>query len=591
MNGVTSHTEPANPTPVIITVTPPMNRDDRRRQIRAWNDVLVRTFAPAAIRFRRQLGRPGHVQRRRLRDLLERAQGTAFGRAHGFAGIDNVARFQSRVPIATWDDIAPWAERVANGELHVLTGERVRAIERSSGSTGARKDVPITDGLLREFRAAVYPWMHDLLTRRPALQEGSAYWAISPIVRKAARTVGGLPIGLDSDAAYLGPGARIPFASLLSAPSWVALLPDVATCRYVTARFLLADRELALLSVWSPTFLSLLQDQWMRHSDRLIDDIAEGTLSPPGGLAEEIRSYAESETPWAFVPDPHRARQVKETGLEPKAIWPKLTLISAWTAGSSAGPAHDLADRFRGVELQGKGLLATEGVVSIPILGTSGTAATGSVLAITSHFLELEAVELPGRPIHLADEARAGALYSPLLTTGGGLYRYRLGDLVRVVGFEGRTPRVEFVGREDGRVDLAGEKLSPGFVASCFGAAARKAQITLRFEMLSPDSGDVPPHYLAAIEPRASLPVHVLTAFESALEAQLRENPHYAWCRDLGQLGPVEVLSVRDGAARYEARALSEGRRAGDLKPMPLVNSSGWRAWFLNDASERSDAP
>lgn len=572
-------------------MTPLMTRDDRRRRLRVWNDVLVRTFAPAAARFQRQLGRPGRVQRRRLRDVLERARGSAFGRSYGFAGIDGVARFQSRVPIATWDDVAPWAERVANGELHVLTGERVRAVERSSGSTGARKDVPITDGLLREFRAAVYPWMHDLLTKRPTLQDGSAYWAISPIVRKAARTAGGLPIGLDSDAAYLGPGARVPFASLLSAPPWVALLPDVATCRYVTARFLLADRDLALLSVWSPTFLSLLQDTWIRHSDRLLADIAAGTLSPPGGLAEEIRSYAESDTPWAFVPDPERARQVSDAGLEPRSIWPKLTLISAWTAGSSAGPGRDLAERFRGVELQGKGLLATEGVVSIPLFGASGSAAPGGVLAITSHFLELEAVESPGRPIHLADEVRMGALYSPLLTTGGGLYRYRLGDLVRVVGFEGHTPRVEFVGREDGRVDLAGEKLSPGFVASCFSAAARKAGMTLRFEMLSPDSETDPPHYLAAIEPRDEPPHHVLTEFENAFEALLRENPHYAWCRDLGQLGRVEVLAVKDGAARHEARALSEGRRAGDLKPMPLVNSHGWRAWLSNDPSDRSETP
>ncbi len=68
-----------------------------------------------------------------------------------------------------------------------------------------------------------------------------------------------------------------------------------------------------------------------------------------------------------------------------------------------------------------------------------------------------------------------------------------------------------------------------------------------------------------------------------SLEGRLRENPHYAWCRDLGQLGPCVVLSVKDGAAKYEARSLAEGRRAGDLKPMPLVNTTNWRPWLLGE--------
>jgi len=64
-------------------------------------------------------------------------------------------------------------------------------------------------------------------------------------------------------------------------------------------------------------------------------------------------------------------------------------------------------------------------------------------------FAFLRIMEKTRRNAWLLHELEANHEYSALLTTGGGLYRYRLGDRVRVVGFARNTPLLEFLGKED----------------------------------------------------------------------------------------------------------------------------------------------
>jgi len=127
----------------------------------------------------------------------------------------------------------------------------------------------------------------------------------------------------------------------------------------------------------------------------------------------------------------------------------------------------------------GKGLLATEGVVSIPLMGYAAP-----VLCVNSAFFEF--VDDAGC-IRLAADLEHDACYEVILTTANGLYRYRLGDRVRVIGSAGRTPLLSFLGRAGVVSDLCGEKLAEAFVAGClrdFGG----------FAMLAP-SREPRPHY------------------------------------------------------------------------------------------------
>lgn len=500
---------------------------------------------------------------------------TVFGRTHGFAGIRSVADYQARVPLATYDDLEPLILRVARGETGILTAETVERLVPSGGSTAAAKLVPFTRTLGQEFSAAIDAWMADLFSTMPALRCGPAYWSITPSVgfhAAALDTV--IPIGFADDTAYLG-GLRQRLAgAVMAVPPAVARIRDVRTFRYATLLFLLREPELRLLSVWHPSFLEGLLDTLEECRDRLADDIGAGTFNPPFVAGTPAAAPARR----LLTPDTRRAAVVRSSKPGDYAtLWRRLALISAWGDGHARGPADALARRFEGVALQPKGLLATEGVVTIPFQGRYP-------LAITSHFFEFVDDRCQ---VRLAHELKQGEEYEVVLTTGGGLYRYRMGDRVSVDGRVDETPSLRFIGKADRVSDWFGEKLSDGFVARVIAALFAGGEPP-RFAMLAPERRAIGMAYTLFIDARAA-PGKALAA---ALELGLRQNPHYAWCVDLGQLQPARVVAVSATAAQaYADVCVARGQRLGDVKPAALRSESGWSEMLPCDRTEREALP
>ncbi|MDQ3557283.1 MAG: GH3 auxin-responsive promoter family protein [Gemmatimonadota bacterium] len=536
----------------------------------AWlaNRLYLAAAAPAHARFRRALRDPEQAQRAILRELVRRNARTTFGREHGFDRIASVQDFQNRVPLRDYDGYAEYTDRIGVGEASVLTSEPVRFVEPSGGSSGPSKEVPYTGGLLREFSAATLPWVFDLLWSRPRLRGGRAYWAISPPARRAARTPGGIPVGMEHDSDYFPAPVRGLLDRMLGVPRAVSLAPDVATARYLTLRALLATPDLALVSVWSPSFLSLLMTALDEHWAALLRDLDTGELSVemPAGLRGRLTPH--------FPAHPARAsallRRFRRTAPEDLgALWTRLALISCWTDGHARRALGAVRRRFPHVEIQGKGLLATEGVVSFPLFD-----ADAPVAAVTSHFLEFLPVSDPEAP-RLVHQLERGGIYEVVLSTGGGLYRYRLGDRVRVEGHLHRTPLLSFVGRADRASDLAGEKLTAPFVEQVLARATMMTGVEPVFAMLAPAWG-APPRYLLYAE----LAPEEVRRLAEAVEGLLSESHHYALCRALGQLGPVQGVSVRDGERTHERVCVRRGQRAGSIKPAALDPGLEWADAF-----------
>ncbi|NJN81644.1 MAG: GH3 auxin-responsive promoter family protein, partial [Caldilineaceae bacterium] len=132
-------------------------------------------------------------------------------------------------------------------------------------------------------------------------------------------------------------------------------------------------------------------------------------------------------------------------------------LISCWADANAASFAVELGARFPQARIQAKGLIATEAFVSLPVDGEAGAS-----LAIRSHFFEflplLDAGVDTDSP-QLAHQLETGARYEVVVTTGGGLYRYRLFDAVEVVGRRRQTPLLRFLGKTNLISDHFGEKL------------------------------------------------------------------------------------------------------------------------------------
>ena len=541
--------------------------------------ALVWTAAslPARARFCRAVENPRAAQLALLRGYLAQNRETVFGRSHGFAAILEAGRrsagamleeYQSRVPLAVYDDIEPLIARAAGGERSVLTRTRVERLAPSSGSTSAAKLVPQTRKSSRELSRAVDAWIADLYLQRPDLIGGPAYWSITPSIAFDAHAATRLarygmttriPVGFDDDSAYLGGMRRRLVGALLAVPPEVRLIADVSAFRYATLLFLVRARALRLMSVWHPSFLLQLFDELQNGAARLLGDLAAGRIDRAVDLAPAVRHRLEALLP----PMPARARELRAArDWTPRSVWPRLAVVSCWADGPARAYAERLASACPGVDLQPKGLIATEAIVSIPFAGQRP-------LAVRSHFFEL--VDAAGR-VRLADDLEPGGEYAVAVTTGSGLYRYRLGDRVRVTGHVAATPSIAFVGREDRVSDRFGEKLSDGFVTGVLSRLFADAPPP-RFAMLAPEETDGAVAYTLLIDAAGSF----AGSLAAELERELRQNPHYAWCVDLGQLLPARVVRVGPHADRaFLDACVARGQRLGDVKPVALHHESGW---------------
>jgi hypothetical protein len=522
-----------------------------------------------AVTFRRGLAAPVAAQMAALQRILAANADCEFGRKHSFAKMQSVDDYRRRVRPADYDTFAPAIGRMAAGEQGILTAAPVKLFEPSSGSTAASKLIPYTAALQREFQTGLAAWITNVYTQRPVLLGGPAYWSVSPLTQGPQTTRGGTPIGFEDDSAYLGTMGKM-VAAALAVPAAVKQIADVDAFRYATLRHLLAAPGLRLISVWNPTFLTLLLDALVAWWPRLVEDVAKGTLTLPAAVAADLKARLSA----GLRPAPGRARRLER--IDPaapdawRAIWPRLGLVSCWADGPAARYARELAQRLAGVPIQPKGLLATEAMVSVPWFG-----APGPVLAVTAHFLEFE--DDAGK-VWLAHELATGRSYTVLVTTSGGLYRYRLHDRVEVVGRAAATPCVRFVGKADRVSDWFGEKLSEGHVARAVETLLHEAGVAARFVLVAPSESAVGVAYTLYLEPAAGRPD--TDALAARLDTLLRENFHYDLCRKLGQLQPTRVVAVEDGAARYLAAHQARGMRLGDIKPALLDREPGWDAIF-----------
>ena len=518
----------------------------------AANAAWLAASLPAWLRLTRALRRPEVAQEELLRSFLARNAESAFGRAHGFGEIRGYAEFARRVPLADYADVEPWITRIRAGEPRVLTVSTVSHLVPTSGSTGARKLIPFNAGLQAAFNTAVGAWMVELAREHPGIVGGPAYWSISPAVAEVASESSVVRIGFDDDSAYLGGARQKLVAILMAVPPAVRGAADLETFHYLTLLCLLRRPDLRLVSVWHPSFLTLLLDALPSAWDVLVDEVRTG------GCRREPALRA--------PPQPHRARELAAAGPHDAAkLWPALRIVSCWGDAMAETGCTELPRRFPGVTVQAKGLLATEACVTVPFRGQRP-------LAVTAHFFEFIGEDGVVRRVH---ELRPGQRHEVVVTNGGGLWRYRLGDIVEVDGMVNATPSLRFLGRTGNVSDLRGEKLSEAFVAGVLNRLGVKDG-GWRFAMLAPDA-DAPD------SPGYTLFVEGVVTDDTArrLDASLRENPHYSLCRDLGQLGPPRLFRISgEGEVRFARAEMATGRKLGDVKPQALSRRDGWAGRF-----------
>ena len=511
------------------------------------------------------------AQERLLLQIIRRNERTELGSKHRFGTIDSVSKFRDAVPLSTYEDYVSSIRRIRDGAKAVLTAGPVERLHLTSGTVSGSKQIPFGAALRDDFSRAIDPWCRSLYREYPDIKRGTSYWVITPPSELRTDSGSAVPIGFDDDDEYLSFSARAVQRVLRSGPALQSAPGryDSFSFRYRAAFYLLQDRALSLISLWSPTYLLSLLDIIAAHAGELVDDIAFGAPRAAGYALHNLRS-----------PRPARSAELapllRAGTISWQDVWPNLALISGWSDGWAIEPAQKLQHLFPRVPYQGKGLLSTEAVVSIPYTAPPGTnlqsrGSLAPVLAVTSHFFEL--IRTSDDAIFLVHELREGEEYEVAVTTSGGLYRYRTGDLVRCEGFLGNAPRLRFLCRRGNVSDLCGEKLDERFVGHALEAALSSCGIVGAPAFLSPGAETEPLRYYAFVA--GADRVSEIDRLQRRIDEELKRNVHYGAARKLGQLGPVGVrlLTVAQLDRYLRSRAVSA--RESTVKLLPLDRNRG----------------
>ena len=108
-------------------------------------------FSRRVSQLKRYASHAEKIQKQQFDKLIRHARHTAFGKQYGFdADGFSYEQFASQVPLATYDEIKPWIERMLQGERNVLWPGLCKWFAKSSGTTSDKsKYIPVTNYALK----------------------------------------------------------------------------------------------------------------------------------------------------------------------------------------------------------------------------------------------------------------------------------------------------------------------------------------------------------------------------------------------------------------------------------------------------------
>jgi len=540
---------------------------------------LLSATAPHAIRsFRRSCRHPADVQQRRLHDIVTANIETEFGRRHRFDRVGSVADYQSRVPVSSYEDLQPYIAAAMAGQPHQLTRRAPVLFTMTSGTTGARKYIPMTAAERAAKRQRSRLWVSAFFHDHPAAAGGRVLSMVSPEIESHAPN--GTPCGAESGHFYRTmPGA---VRSMYSTPYDVFTLADYEA-KYYTLLRIAAGHDIRCLVTPNPSTIVLLGERLAIHTESIIRDVHDGTLrvdlAVPGDLRASLRLRA----------DPDRARHLEraaaasDTGaLQPSLVWPHLAALGCWKAGSVA-PYLTRFDRYFAphTPVRDLGYLATETAASVPLTdnGAAGVAAIGTDVL---EFYPADLEHPPAGPELLTvDRIDVGHAYKVVVTTAAGLYRYDMNDIVEVVDRYEQTPVIRFVQKGDGVVSLTGEKLAEIQVVAAVEDAFSPALDPGAFIAAVAEMVDDLPQLTFLVEADALGDTDGQAVIARLDRALGRHNVEYEAKRASGRYGPPVLRLVPNGQLdQYRHRMVDAGRADGQFKILRLTADAAFAAQF-----------
>lgn len=465
----------------------------------------------AAVAAERFLKRdPLAEQRQKFFSLLRRASSTRFGKDYGFADIARLPydaayeRFRQTVPIRSYADF--WRDYFSSCYHEDITGKHFKLRDvtwpglitlfcETSGTTAPTKHIPFSADMFHANRSAAFDLIACYLHRHPR-----------------SRLLGGKFLYMSGSTALssLGSGIQSGDMSAITlrfAPSYlkpfVAPSPEISSLPWedkleALARLLLMDRDITGISGVPPWILLLLQ-------------------------------------------------RCTELGKAPLAkLLPKLELIIH--GGTSLKPY-----RHEFTELFGKRspnflevLPSSEAFMGFQVAGEPNMRLTPYYGAFFE-FIPFDQLGEQGHPLPNAEaipleNVVEGERYSVILSTCAGLWRYHIGDTLRITAK--KSLAIEFTGR-DKFLDRFEEKVTQSEVEQAVVDISRGVQVDVREFMVGPDISARRHVWVLAI--KGDSPQQGATQLATLLDQSLmQQNADYATFRRQERIKLPEVIIVNE---------------------------------------------
>ncbi|KAK9741828.1 hypothetical protein RND81_03G131500 [Saponaria officinalis] len=534
------------------------------------------------------------VQEKVLSEILTRNAETEYLRRYKLKGAFDKESFKTKVPMVTYEDLQPDIQRIANGDSSpILSSNPISEFLTSSGtSAGERKLMPTIKEEL-DRRQLLYSLLMPVMNLYvPGLDKGKGLYFL--FVKSESRTPGGLLARPVLTSYYKSEHFKTrpydPFM-VYTSPNEAILCPDSYQSMYTQMLCGLYEREkvLRLGAVFASGLLRairFLQLNW----EQLGRDIREGTLDP------KVTDPAVRACMGRVVkPDPELAGFLEAECSKNQwegiitRIWPNTKYLDVIVTGAMAQYIPTLDFYSGGLPCACTMYASSEcyfGLNLNPMCKPSEVSYTIMPNMAYFEFLPLDSTrvstrgDLSSKLVDLVD-VEVGKEYELVITTYAGLYRYRVGDILRVTGFHNSAPQFHFVRRKNVLLSIDSDKTDESELQKAVDNASQllKAYNTSVVEYTSfADTTTIPGHYVIYWELMMESnsgelpPSRVLDKCCLEMEESLNSVYRQGRVAD-NSIGPLEIRVVKSGTfEELMDYAISRGASINQYKVPRCVN-------------------
>ncbi|XP_059651277.1 jasmonoyl--L-amino acid synthetase JAR4-like [Cornus florida] len=500
------------------------------------------------------------VQRETLEKILNENGGTEYLQKWGLNGRTDAESFKACVPLVTHKDLEPYIQRIANGGdgSSILTGKPITTISLSSGTTqGKPKFVPFNDELV-ESTVQIYKTSFAFRSREFPIGNGKSLQFIYS--SKQFKTKGGLAAGTATTNCFSNSQYKDMMMAILSpccSPDEVIYGGNFQQSLYchLLCGLLFRDEVQIVSSTFAHSIIGsfkTFEQVW----EELCTDIRDGVLSTR--VTDQSIRTAMSRL---LKPNPELADKIYKIcsglsnwyGLIPE-LFPNAKYVYGIMTGSMEPYLKKLRHYAGELPLLAADYGASEGwigsnvnpklppeLVTFAVLPNIGYYEFIPLSEFVDGFME-------PKPVGLT-EVKVGEEYEIIVTNFAGFYRYRLGDVVKVMGFHNSTPELQFVCRRNLlfniNIDKNTEKDLQLAVEAGSNLLAEEKLEVVDFTSLVDLSTD-PGHYVIFWEVSGEASEEVLKECCDCMDRSFID-AGYVSSRKVNTIGALELRVVRRG--------------------------------------------